>query len=126
MNFNLPSSIAPIGFLVVIAFWIATAMIHIIFALAVHRDAASLNRQGTGTIFASPLIWSLSVLIGGVFLAAIYWAMHHSAFRRVESIPENPGPYIWQPPDYSSFYKQPNDVVSNQETSVNDIHNDKS
>ena len=82
MNFNLPSSIAPIGFLVVIAFWIATAVIHIVFAIAVYRDAASLNHKGTGTTFVGPGIWSLSVLIGGVFLAAIYWLIHHSGFSK--------------------------------------------
>ena len=121
MNFNLPSDMAPIGILVFIAFWIATVIVHIMFAIAVYRDAVSLNLKGTGTVFASPLIWCLSALVGGVFLAAIYWVIHHSEFRRTKPISGNPGPYMWQPPEHSEHQKKTENESLGKETSVNDI-----
>jgi hypothetical protein len=119
MNFNLPSDMAPIGLLVFIAFWIATVAIHVMFAIAVYRDAASLNLRGTGTVFVSPFIWCLSVLIGGVFLAGIYWLIHHSMFRRTEPISGNPEPYMWQPPPGSDYHNKKEFLTT--ETSVNEI-----
>ena len=119
MNFNLPPDIAPIGILVVIAFWIAIVIIHIMFAIAVYRDAASLHHIGYGTVFARPFVWCLLELIGGVFLAGIYWVIHHSNFRRTESISGNPGPYMWQPPPGSDYLDKKESL--NTETSVNDI-----
>ena len=128
MNFNLPSGMAPIGIIVLIAFWIVTIIINFCFAIAVHRDAVSLNNKGTGTVFTSPFVWSLSVLIGGVFLATIYWVIHHSAFRRTEPISGNPGPYMWQPPYGSQYYGEKLEKTSlndkpclNDEPSFNDI-----
>ena len=121
MKFNLPLDMAPISFLVFIAFWIATVIIHIMFAIAVYRDAVFLNLKGTGTVFASPFIWCLSVLIGGVFLAAIYWVIHHSEFRRTEPVSGNPGPYMWQSSEYSEYHKKTENDSLSKETSVNDI-----
>ena len=60
-----------------IAFVILTVLIHIVFAIAVYRDATRLDRVRT-LIIAGPAIWGIATLIGGVITAAIYWAMHHS------------------------------------------------
>jgi hypothetical protein len=60
-----------------IAVVILTALIHIVFAIAVYRDATRLDRVRT-LIIAGPAIWGIATLIGGVITAAIYWAMHHS------------------------------------------------
>ena len=60
-----------------IATVILTVLIHIVFAIAVYRDATRLDRVRT-LIIAGPAIWSIATLIGGVITAAIYWAMHHS------------------------------------------------
>ena len=56
---------------------ILTVLIHIVFAIAVYRDAIRLDRIRT-LIIAGPAIWGIATLIGGVITAAIYWAMHHS------------------------------------------------
>ena len=66
----------------VTVFWgIAVAvlgiLVNIVFAIAVYRDAARLDRTRT-LIIAGPLIWCIATLFGGVVTAAIYWAMHHS------------------------------------------------
>ena len=123
MNFNLPSELGPIAIIVVGAFWFITIIIHIAFTVAVHRDAAALNRKGTGTLYVGPVVWCLSVLLGGVFLAAIYWVIHHSDLRRTEPIPGNPGPYTWQPAEDSIYRKESDEASLDKETSVNDITN---
>lgn len=60
-----------------VVFVILTVLIHIVFAIAVYRDATRLDRVRT-LIIAGPAIWGIATLIGGVITAAIYWAMHHS------------------------------------------------
>ena len=52
-------------------------LVHIVFAIAVYRDAIRLDRVRT-LIIAGPALWSIATLGGGVVTAAIYWAMHHS------------------------------------------------
>ena len=52
-------------------------LVHIVFAVAVYRDATQLDRT-RGLIIVGPGIWCIATLIGGVITAAIYWAMHHS------------------------------------------------
>ena len=66
-----------LGGLVGIAVVVLTALVHIVFAIAVYRDATELDRVRT-LIIAGPAIWGIATLIGGVVTAAIYWAMHHS------------------------------------------------
>lgn len=56
---------------------ILTVLIHIVFAVAVYRDAIRLDRT-RALIIVGPGIWCIATLIGGVITAAIYWAMHHS------------------------------------------------
>jgi hypothetical protein len=60
-----------------IAVGVITVVVHISFAIAVQRDAESLPRD-RGVILVGPKIWFLTTLLGGVFVAAVYWAMHHS------------------------------------------------
>ena len=60
-----------------IGFAILTVLIHIVFAVAVYRDAIRLDRT-RALIIVGPAIWGIATLIGGVITAAIYWAMHHS------------------------------------------------
>lgn len=58
------------------------ALIHMFFAGAVARDSGELVKRGQKTILVSGLIWAFSTLIGGVFVAAIYWVIHHSKLIR--------------------------------------------
>ena len=52
-------------------------LVNIVFSIAVYRDAVRLDRTRT-LIIVGPAIWGIATLFGGVFTAAIYWAMHHS------------------------------------------------
>ncbi len=61
-------------YFLVVAFWIATIIVHITFAVAIYRDAKRLETP----IFVASIIWLIATLLGGVVVAAIYWILHHS------------------------------------------------
>ncbi len=87
MNMNLSG--LPIAFTmtVMIASCALTIIIHICFAVAVSADAGSLP-DGRKPIFVGPGIWCLATLLGGVFVAAVYWAMHHSRLNDAVPSPQ--------------------------------------
>ncbi len=62
---------------------IVNVLLHIIFAGAVARDAGALTKTGQKTLLVSGLTWAFSSLLGGVFVAAIYWFIHHSKLTRI-------------------------------------------
>jgi hypothetical protein len=80
MNFNL-SQYLPIPWIVP-AYLIGTVVVHIGFAIAVGRDALRLRREAAGPLIAGPFLWTLATLIGGVFVAGLYWVVNHSALSR--------------------------------------------
>lgn len=59
-----------------------SAMVHVIFAGAVAKDSGNLAKLGHPTLLVSGMVWALATLIGGVWVAAIYWFMHRSSFFR--------------------------------------------
>lgn len=79
MGFNFMDSHQASVFTVAIGVSILTALVHIVFAVAIYRDAARLKRsQALVMAGVGPVIWCLATLLGGVVTAGIYWAMHHS------------------------------------------------
>ena len=73
-NFNTMGS-GPTGFFVIsLVIPILTALVHIVFAVAVYRDAKRLQTL----IFLGPVLWCVATLVGGVMTVGIYWAIHHS------------------------------------------------
>lgn len=58
------------------------AIVHVIFAGGVARDAGHLNQLGHPPALVSPAVWAFATLIGGVITAAIYWFIHHSNLTR--------------------------------------------
>lgn len=63
-------------------FMLINAILHIIFAGAVAKDAGRLHKMGQKTLLVSSHTWAFTVLIGGVFTAVVYWLMHHSSLTR--------------------------------------------
>lgn len=59
-----------------------TALLHILFAGAVAKDAAQLYQLGQKPALVSATVWAFATLIGGVVTAAIYWFIHHSNLTR--------------------------------------------
>jgi hypothetical protein len=58
------------------------AILHVIFAGGVARDAGNLNKLGQRTALVSAATWAFATLIGGIITAAIYWFIHHSTLTR--------------------------------------------
>ena len=58
------------------------AILNLIFAGAVARDAGALYQLGQRPALVSAGTWAFATLIGGVITAAIYWFIHHSTFTR--------------------------------------------
>jgi len=63
-------------------FVLLTVIIHILFASAIAKDAGNLNKVGQKPILVSGITWAFATLLGGVFVAAIYWFIHHSKLTR--------------------------------------------
>lgn len=61
---------------------IINAIIHLIFAGAVAKDAGHLTKRGIHTHLVSPMTWAFATLVGGVWVAAIYWFIHHVNWHR--------------------------------------------
>lgn len=59
-----------------------TAILHVLFAGAVARDAGNLYKLGQRPALVSAATWAFATLIGGVITAAIYWFIHHSTLTR--------------------------------------------
>ena len=58
------------------------AILHLIFAGAVARDAGNLYKLGQRPALVSAPTWAFATLIGGVVTATIYWFIHHSTLTR--------------------------------------------
>jgi hypothetical protein len=61
---------------------IINAILHVIFAGGVARDAGILYKIGQRPALVSAPAWAFATLIGGVIVAAIYWFIHHSTLTR--------------------------------------------
>ena len=61
---------------------VINAVVHIIFAGAVARDAGNLSKHARHTYLVSGVTWAFATLVGGVWIAAIYWFMHHVNWHR--------------------------------------------
>jgi hypothetical protein len=61
---------------------IINAILHVLFAGAIARDAGNLYKMGLRPALVSAATWAFATLIGGVFTAAIYWFIHHSSLTR--------------------------------------------
>ena len=59
-------------------------IINLIFATAVARDSGFFEKHGSSTSLVSGLTWAFATLIGGIFIAAIYWFIHHSTLTRAD------------------------------------------
>jgi hypothetical protein len=81
MMMNFPTELTGLAIPFAIVFWLITFLINLAFALGVSRDAGQLADSGKGPVLVGQGIWMLATLFGGVFVAAVYWLIHHSTLR---------------------------------------------
>lgn len=62
---------------------VINALLHILFAGAVARDAGRLAKQGVPTFLVSGVTWAFATLVGGIWVVAIYWLVHRSTWTRI-------------------------------------------
>lgn len=77
MNSDIFSSLASQIQSIQLMILIITAILHILFAGAVAKDAGMLNKRGLKTHLVSGATWAFAVLVGGPLIAVGYWFMHH-------------------------------------------------
>jgi hypothetical protein len=79
MNISLPSEWALfVGFF----YFLAIAIVHIGFTAVVVADTQKLKLAAHGPLMAAPWLWGLATLLGGVFVAVLYWLVNHSTLSR--------------------------------------------
>ena len=59
-------------------FVVISVIIHVCFAIGVNRDATRREQHAQDTVFVGRLCWTFSTLLGGPFMAGLYWVMHRS------------------------------------------------
>ena len=81
MNFNVSNiggEMAGLFAILALVGLLVGAIVHIVFALGVYHSAT--NRTGmSGPQLVPSGIWALATLLGGVFVATAFWAIHHSS-----------------------------------------------
>jgi hypothetical protein len=56
-------------------------LVNVVFAIGVLHDAQARRSRGEAPFLVGPAVWAVATLLGGVFAATAYWAVHHSALR---------------------------------------------
>ncbi len=58
-------------------YYILMTVVHLAFAAAVAKEAGRLLSSRGSTILVGPVMWSFATIIGGVWVAAVFWLLHH-------------------------------------------------
>lgn len=72
---------APFVIAAMTLFWLLVALVHCAFAVGVFADASNRRRLW----FVSVWIWALATLMGGAFVAGVYWIIHHSMLNPAQA-----------------------------------------
>lgn len=93
-----PQLLFPGGWIWVALGGLLTLIVHVGFACAVYADSGTMWRLlRRNTFLVSGVLWALATLLGGVFVAAIYWVIHHSTLRPAQPTdisPRGPTPNL--------------------------------
>jgi len=80
INIYLPPEIAisAPGIVFALGIIVLEIVVSIVFAVAVAVDCGHLAERRGRPVFVGTAIWFLATLLGGPFVAGLYWVMHHS------------------------------------------------
>ncbi|MBB71653.1 MAG: hypothetical protein CMF50_04590 [Legionellales bacterium] len=85
MDFNIMSYLSGPMQTMALVIVAINAILHLIFAGAVAKDAGQFSKVGGKTYLVSGITWAFATLVGGVFVAVVYWVLHHVNFARLQS-----------------------------------------
>ena len=89
MNVNVANQFGGLAATFAFLSWLLMAVVNVSFASGVWLDAGDIRRTGGGKPFlAGPAVWAVATLFGGVFVAGVYWVVHHSSLRRADGGPD--------------------------------------
>ncbi len=84
-SFSVLGALLSIDQRVLLALWgllvLLVVVIHVAFAIGVHLMSSERSRRGLRSEIVPGMIWSLATLLGGVFVAGVYWFVHHMPTR---------------------------------------------
>jgi hypothetical protein len=87
MNYLATNSLAQISGAMAVAAMVMTFIVRVCFATAVVQDIRRGREDGRNPWLVGAEVWALATLVGGVFVAAIYWLMHHSSLNTRDTSP---------------------------------------
>lgn len=103
MNFQLTHDLAPFAFGFAAITWLFVAILHLAIGLRIWANAIDIGTARFPPNIA-PWIWGFSAVIGGIFVAGLYWLIYYSALQRVDVRVSDPAedrvvfsvwPWIW-------------------------------
>ena len=68
-------------------FWLALAIVHVAFAVAVFRHSTAVRSDGRRLAFVGAELWTLATLASGVLGVTAYWLIHCSTLATSEASP---------------------------------------
>lgn len=77
MNFNIAQYIITELPSIQLMLLIVNAILHVIFAGAVAKDAGAMVKRNLHPHLVSGVTWAFATLLGGPIIAVGYWFMHH-------------------------------------------------
>ena len=70
--------------LIPLVFYVLLIGLHIALAVAVHRHATVLEREGGRLMFIEARAWSIAALVCGILGLLVYWLMHCSTLAATD------------------------------------------
>ncbi|WP_448572280.1 hypothetical protein [Trichothermofontia sp.] len=55
-----------------------TVIVNVLFTIGIAQDVDRVWRRGQDTVLVCPAAWVAATLLGGIYVAGLYWLIHHS------------------------------------------------